>query len=146
VPGVEADVTLTEYPGRTFKGTLVRTNQAIDAASRTMLAEIDVDNPSGELLPGAYAQVHLKLRNSGAAVVIPVNTLIFRAEGSQVAVVQPDQRVALKKVALGRDFGTEVEVVSGLDKNDVVILNPADSLTAGTQVRVVKEVADKKPG
>ncbi len=146
VPGVEAEVTLTEYPGRTFKGTLVRTNQAIDAASRTMLAEVGVDNPSGELLPGGYAQVHLKLHTSGTAVVIPVNTLIFRSEGSQVAVVQPDQRVALKKIVLGRDFGTEVEVVSGLDKNELVILNPADSLTSGTQVRVVKEVVDKKPG
>ena len=146
VPGVEADVTLTEYPGRTFKGTLVRTNQAIDAASRTMLAEVGVDNPAGELLPGGYAQVHLKLRTSSTAVVIPVNTLIFRSEGAQVAVVQADQRVVLKKIVLGRDFGTEVEVVSGLESNEAVILNPADSLTSGTQVRVVKEVADKKPG
>jgi RND family efflux transporter MFP subunit len=146
VPGVEADVTLTEYPGRIFKGTLVRTNQAIDAASRTMLAEVGVDNPSGELLPGGYAQVHLKLHTGNKAVVIPVNTLIFRSEGSQVAVVQPDQRVALRKIVLGRDFGTEVEVVSGLEKDEIVILNPADSLTSGTQVRIVKEVADKKPG
>jgi RND family efflux transporter MFP subunit len=146
VPGVEADVTLTEYPGRTFKGTLVRTNQAIDAASRTMLAEVAVDNPAGELLPGGYAQVRLKLHTSSRAVVIPVNTLLFRSEGSQVAVVQPDQRVALKKIVLGRDFGTEVEVVSGLDENEIVILNPADSLTSGTQVRVVKTVTDKKPG
>jgi hypothetical protein len=111
-----------------------------------MLAEVDVDNPSGELLPGGYAQVHFKLGTSNRAVVIPVNTLIFRSEGSQVAVVQGDQRVALKKIVLGRDFGTEVEVVSGLDQSEVVILDPADSLTSGTQVRVVKEVAGKKPG
>jgi RND family efflux transporter MFP subunit len=145
VPGVEAEVTLTEFPGRTFKGSLVRTTQAIDAASRTMLAEVGVDNPTGELLPGGYAQVHLKLHATNMAVVVPVNTLIFRSEGAQVAVVQPDQRVALKKIVLGRDFGTEVEVVSGLEQGEAVILNPSDSLTSGTQVRVVKEAADKKP-
>jgi RND family efflux transporter MFP subunit len=146
VPGVDAEVTLTEFPGRIFKGTLVRTTQAIDAASRTMLAEVGVDNPTGELLPGGYAQVHLKLHATNMAVVIPVNTLIFRSEGAQVAVVQSDQRVALKKIALGRDFGTEVEVVSGLERGEAVILNPSDSLTSGTQVRIVKEAADKKPG
>jgi len=146
VPGVEADVTLAEFPGRAFKGSLVRNSQAIDAASRTMLAEVAVDNPTGELLPGAYAQVHLKLRATNMALVIPVNSLIFRADGIQVAVVLPDERVALKKILLGRDFGTEVEVLSGLDQTDVVILNPSDSLTSGTKVRVVKEMADKKPG
>jgi RND family efflux transporter MFP subunit len=145
VPGMEADVTLTEFPGRTFKGSLVRTTQAIDAASRTMLAEVGVDNPTGELLPGAYAQVHLKLRTSNTAVVVPVNTLIFRSEGVQVAVVQPDQRVALKRIVVGRDFGTEVEVVSGLDKGEAVILNPSDSIAAGTQVRIVKEATERKP-
>jgi RND family efflux transporter MFP subunit len=145
VPGVEAEVTLTEFPGRSFKGSLVRTTQAIDAASRTMLAEVGVDNPTGELLPGGYAQVHLKLHATNMAVVVPVNTLIFRSEGAQVAVVEPDQRVALKKIVLGRDFGTEVEVVSGLEQGEAVILNPSDSLTSGTQVRVVKEAADKKP-
>jgi len=146
VPGVEADVTLAEFPGRAFKGSLVRNSQAIDAASRTMLAEVAVDNPTGELLPGAYAQVHLKLRATNMALVIPVNSLIFRADGIQVAVVLPDERVALKKILLGRDFGTEVEVLSGLDQTDVVIFNPSDSLTSGTKVRVVKEMADKKPG
>ena len=142
-PGVEAALTLTEFPGRVFKGTLVRTTQAIDAASRTMLAEVAVDNPTGELLPGAYAQVHLKLHSGNTAFIVPVNTLIFRSDGMQVAVVQPDQRVALKKILVGRDFGTEVEVVSGLEKEDAVVLNPADSLASGTQVRVVKQVGDK---
>jgi RND family efflux transporter MFP subunit len=146
VPGVEADLTLDEFPGRRFKGTLVRNTQAIDAASRTLLAEVDVDNPNGELLPGAYAQVHLKLHASNMVLVVPVNTLIFRSEGVQLAVVQPDQRVALRKIVLGRDLGTEVEVVSGLEETDAVIVNPSDSLASGTQVRVVKEPADKKPG
>lgn len=144
-PGVEAALTLTEFPGRVFKGTLVRTTQAIDAASRTMLAEVAVDNPTGELLPGAYAQVHLKLHSANTAFIVPVNTLIFRSDGMQVAVVQPDQRVALKKIVVGRDFGTEVEVVSGIDKEDAVVLNPPDSLASGTQVRVVKPASDKKP-
>jgi RND family efflux transporter MFP subunit len=146
VPGVDAELTLAEFPGRSFKGSLVRTTQAIDAASRTMLAEVSVDNPTGELLPGAYAQVHLKLQGSNPVLVVPVNTLIFRSEGVQVAVVQPDQRVALKKLALGRDFGTEVEVMSGLEPDDAVILNPPDSLGAGTQVRVVKPADGNKPG
>ncbi|HTO45630.1 MAG TPA: efflux RND transporter periplasmic adaptor subunit [Burkholderiales bacterium] len=142
-PGVEAGLTLTEFPGRVFKGTLVRTTQAIDAASRTMLAEVAVDNPTGELLPGSYAQVHLKLHSSNTAFIVPVNTLIFRSDGIQVAVVQPDQRVALKKILVGRDFGTEVEVMSGIEKEDAVVLNPADSLASGAQVRVVKQVGDK---
>jgi len=103
-----------------------------------------VDNPTGELLPGSYGQVHLKLRSSNATLLVPVNTLIFRSEGIQVAVVGPDQRVVLKKISIGRDFGTEVEVVSGLEPNDAVIVNPSDSLTAGAQVRVVKEIAEKE--
>jgi RND family efflux transporter MFP subunit len=148
VPGVEADVTLDEFPGRRFKGVLARNTQSIDSASRTLLAEVAVDNPTGELLPGSYGQVHLKLRSSNATLLVPVNTLIFRSEGIQVAVVGPDQRVVLKKISIGRDFGTEVEVVSGLEPTDAVIVNPSDSITAGSQVRVVKESAgkEKKPG
>jgi RND family efflux transporter MFP subunit len=137
---------LDEYPGRRFKGSLVRSTGAIDAASRTLLAEVDVANPTGELLSGAYAQVHLKLPAANMVLVVPVNALIFRSEGVQVAVVQPDQRVGLKKIVLGRDLGTEVEVASGLEEGEAVILNPSDSLAAGAQVRVVKETADKKPG
>jgi RND family efflux transporter MFP subunit len=145
---VEADLTLDEFPGRRFKGVLARNTQSIDSASRTLLAEVAVDNPTGELLPGSYGQVHLKLRSSNATLLVPVNTLIFRSEGVQVAVVGADQRVVLKKISIGRDFGTEVEVVSGLEPNDAVIVNPSDSLTAGAQVRVVKDVTqkDKKPG
>jgi len=90
------------------------------------------------LLPGAYVQVHLKLKSDKPALILPVNTLLFRPEGTQVAVVAADQRVALRTVVLGRDFGTEVEVVLGLEGTDTVILNPSDSLSAGAQVRVVK--------
>ncbi len=142
-PGTPADLTLAEFPDKRFKGTLVRTTSSIDAASRTLLAEVDVDNRTGELLPGSYAQVHFKLKTINQALVLPVNTLLFRSEGTQVAVVGPDQKVVLTKVVLGRDFGTEVEVVSGLTGTESVILNPSDSLAAGTPVRVVKGAASK---
>jgi RND family efflux transporter MFP subunit len=141
VPGTTADLTLTEFPDKRFKGTLVRTASAIDAASRTLLAEFEVDNRTGELLPGAYAQVHFKLKNENKSLVLPINTLLFRAEGTQVAVVGSDSRVALMKVVLGRDFGTSVEIVSGLSGDEAVILNPSDSIVAGTQVRVVKDIS-----
>jgi len=143
---VPAELTLAEFPDRRFKGTLVRTSRAIDAASRTLLTEINVDNPTGELLPGAYAQVHFKLKLANRALVVPVNALLFRPEGVMVAVVQRDQRVGLVKVVLGRDFGTEIEVVSGLSGGESIVLNPADSLTAGTQVRVVKSSTASKAG
>jgi RND family efflux transporter MFP subunit len=138
-PGLPAELTLTEYPDKRFKGVLMRNSRAIDASSRTLLTEVDVDNPTGELLPGAYAQVHLKLKSAEPAIVVPVNTLLFRSEGTQVAIVDSNQRVALVNVALGRDFGTQVEIVSGLKGSELVVLNPADSLGAGTPVRVVKE-------
>ena len=149
VPGVEAELSLPEFPGRRFPARLVRTTHAIDPATRSMRAEVDVDNEKGDLLPGAYAQVHLKLRASQPALVLPVNTLLFRAEGPQVGVVGSDQRVVLKTVVLGRDFGTEVEVLSGLEASDAVILNPSDSIVGGTAVRVVRpaeETAEKKAG
>lgn len=145
-PGLPAELTLAEFPDKRFKGVVVRNSNAIDAASRTLLTEVDVDNPGGELLPGAYAQVHIKLKSTNRALLLPVNTLLFRSEGVQVAVVKEDQRVALVNVALGRDFGTEVEVVSGLDGTESVIVNPADSLGAGTRVRVVKQAPKTDKG
>jgi RND family efflux transporter MFP subunit len=145
-PGMEAELVLVEYPGRRFKGTLVRTAQSIDATSRTLPAEVEVDNPTGELLPGAYAQVHLKLRTGKPALILPVNALLFRPEGVQVAVVPADNKALLKKVALGKDFGTQIEIVSGLDASEQVILNPSDSLISGTVVRPVKQPEEKKPG
>lgn len=146
VPGIEAQIKLPEAPDRVFKGKLMRTAQSIDAASRTLLAEFEVDNAGSELLPGAYVQVHLKLPAGKQALVVPVNALLFRGEGVQVASVSADQRVILKPVVLGKDFGTTIEVVSGLASADAVILNPSDSLIAGTKVRVVKQPeAQKKP-
>jgi RND family efflux transporter MFP subunit len=142
-PGVVAELTLPEFPDRRFPAKLTRTTQAIDPATRSMRAEVDIDNAKGDLLPGAYAQVHLKLQTSRPALLLPVNTLLFRGEGTQVGIVGPDQRVQLKAVTLGRDFGTEVEVISGLDADDAVILNPSDSIVSGTPVRVVQPPAEK---
>jgi RND family efflux transporter MFP subunit len=138
-PGVMADLTLAEMPGRHFSGTLVRTAESIDAATRTLLAEIAVDNSSGTLLPGAYAQVHLKLPAGAPSLILPVNTLIFRSEGLQVGVVRNGNRAELVPITLGKDYGSEVEVTSGVDRNDRVISNPPDSLSSGSAVRVTAQ-------
>jgi RND family efflux transporter MFP subunit len=136
-PGLPATITLPEFPGRHFSGTLVRTSESIDAASRTLLVEVDVDNPTGELLPGAYAEVHFQIPNATRALILPVSALIFRAQGLQVATVENSDRALLKNVTLGRDFGNEVEVIAGLDPGDEVIINPPDSLISGELVRIV---------
>jgi RND family efflux transporter MFP subunit len=135
-PGLTADLTLQEMPGRRFKGTLVRTAESIDVASRTLLVEIDVDNRTGELLPGAYAEVHLKVPAGSPALIVPVAALIFRSDGLQIGVVENGNRAALKDVILGHDMGSEVEIVSGLTATDAVIVNPPDSLISGETVRV----------
>jgi RND family efflux transporter MFP subunit len=134
-PGSPADLTLAEFPGRHFPGRIVRTADAIDPASRTLLTEVDVDNRTGELLPGAFVSVHLKLAPKNLSVMLPVNTLIFRSEGLQVALVR-NGKVVLAPIKMGRDYGNEVEVVSGVSPADEVIENPSDSLTSGTVVRV----------
>ncbi len=139
--GARAELTQAEFPGRRFVGEIVRSADSIDPTSRTLLTEVDVDNPKGELLPGAFLSVHLKLSSQSASAVVPVNALIFRAAGMQVAIVRGN-RAELQTVTIGRDFGTEVEVVSGVSPEDQVIENPSDSLTSGTEVRVAK-VAEK---
>ncbi|MEI9974590.1 MAG: efflux RND transporter periplasmic adaptor subunit [Ignavibacteriota bacterium] len=134
-PGVQANLTLVEFPDQTFPCTLVRTAGSIDPASRTLLVEFDVNNPSGHLLPGAYVQVHLKLPPSTSPLTVPSNTLLFRAEGMQVGIVK-DGRARLVSIRIGRDYGSRVEVVSGVQAEDQVILDPPDSLTDGTVVRI----------
>jgi RND family efflux transporter MFP subunit len=143
-PGSTASLTLDEFPGRSFKGTLVRNANAIDPASRTLLVEVDVDNPSGELLPGAYVFVHLELPKQAASTTVPANALLFRAEGLQVAVVR-DGRAQLVPVTIGRDYGTTVEIVAGLQPSDQVIVSPSDSLTSGTRVRIAGAPAGTRP-
>jgi RND family efflux transporter MFP subunit len=139
IPGLNAELTLTEFPGRRFIGKIARNAGSIDPSTRTLLTEVDIDNTSGTLLPGAYAEVHLKLPAATPALMLPVTALIFRAEGLRVAVVR-DGKAQLVTVTLGRDFGTEVEVTSGLTEHDQVILSPPDSLSAGAAVR-----AETKP-
>jgi RND family efflux transporter MFP subunit len=133
-PGAIASLTLDEFPGRSFQGTLARTSNSIDQASHTLLTEVDVQNSDGQLLPGAYVSVHFKLPQTVRSVVVPSNTLLFRSEGLRVAVVR-DGRVQLTPVKIGRDYGSTVEVISGLQASDAVVLDPADSLVSGAPVR-----------
>ncbi|HWW92997.1 MAG TPA: efflux RND transporter periplasmic adaptor subunit [Vicinamibacteria bacterium] len=140
-PGLSADLTLAEFPGRRFQGTLVRTAEAIDTASRTLLVQIDVANPSRELLTGAFAQVHLKLPTRADSYLLPVNAVVFRSEGVRVATVK-EGKSALVPVVLGRDFGTEVEVLAGLAATDDVIENPPDSLVSGQEVTIAAPSAE----
>src|SRR5712672_3253704 len=136
--GAPATLTLDEFPGQTFHGTLVRNANSIDIASRTLLIEVDVDNPTGQLLPGAYVFVHLKLPDESRSVTIPSNTLIFRKEGLQVGLVR-NGKAELVPVKIGRDYGSTVEIVSGLQPTDAVIVDPSDSLVAGMQVRLISK-------
>jgi multidrug efflux pump subunit AcrA (membrane-fusion protein) len=134
-------LTLEEFPGQTFNGILARSSNSIDPVSRTLMVEVDVENSRGRLLPGSYAFVHLKLPKQIASVTLPSNTLLFRSEGLRVAVVR-DGRAQLVAITIGRDYGNEVEVVSGVSPDDAVILDPADSLVSGTQVQVNQSEAE----
>ena len=138
--GAAASVTLDEFPGTVFPGKVVRNSNAIDPVSRTLNVEIDADNPDGKLLPGAYAFVHLALPDDGhaASVTVPAEALIFRKEGPRVALVR-DGKAKLVAIKIGRDYGNKVEVVAGLGPEDEVILDPSDSLTDGTTVRLRSE-------
>jgi len=138
--GAPATLTLDEFPGQAFHGTLVRNANSIDVASRTLLVEVDVDNPTGQLLPGAYVFVHLKLPDETRSVTIPSNTLIFRKEGLQVGLVR-NGKAELVAVKIGRDYGNTVEIVSGLQPTDAVIVDPSDSLVAGMVVRLSNKAA-----
>jgi RND family efflux transporter MFP subunit len=142
-PNAKAALTLDEYPGRTFSGAIARNSSAIDTASRTLTVEVDVDNSAGKILPGAYVFVHLKLPGQVRSVTIPANTLLFRREGLRTAVVR-DGRAVLTPVVIGRDYGATVEIVSGLQPRDEVILDPPDSLISGSPVRIATPPAGGK--
>jgi RND family efflux transporter MFP subunit len=132
-----ADITLAEFPGRRFPGKLVRTSDAINGITRTLLAEVDLDNPGGTLLSGSYAEVHLKIAAQNSTFLLPVSSLIFRGEKLQVGVVR-EGTVTVTDVTPGHDFGEQIEIVSGLRANDQVIINPSDSLLSGQNVRIVQ--------
>ncbi|MGO9084644.1 MAG: efflux RND transporter periplasmic adaptor subunit [Terriglobales bacterium] len=135
--GMTADITLAEFPARKFKGKLVRTADAISMTTRTLLIEVDVDNPTGTLLTGSYAEVHLAAPSPTFTYLLPVNTLLFRSQGLRVGIVK-DGRVVLSAITPGHDFGDEIEVVSGINSDDQVVLNPPDSLVSGEEVEVVQ--------
>ncbi len=134
--GLKACLQLTEFPDRRFCGQVVRTANAIDPSNRTLLTEVDVPNPSGTLLQGEYAEVHFDAQLNGKRLSLPINALLFRPEGTMAAVVTPDNRIALKKLTVGRDFGTSIEVLDGVAPQDAVVINPPDSLENGEQVTV----------
>jgi RND family efflux transporter MFP subunit len=139
-PGLMADLTFAEFPGRTFPGKLVRTSRAIDPVSRTLNVEVDVDNSNGVLFPGAYTEVHLKLKDGiRSTLIVPVSALLFRREGLRVAVAKSDNTSQLLPITLGRDFGDSVEVVTGLTGQERVITNPPDSIIDGEKLDVQVE-------
>jgi RND family efflux transporter MFP subunit len=137
-PGAtEADIVLAEFPGQKFPGKVVRTAEAINGTTRTLLTEIDLPNPGNTLLAGSYAEVHLHVPSANSTFLIPVSTLIFRSEHLQAGVVR-NGKVELADLTPGHDFGSEIEVVAGLRAGDQVVMNPPDSLVSGQQVNVVQ--------
>lgn len=132
-----ADIVLAEFPSRKFPGKLVRTAEAINMTTRTLLVEVDVPNPKGPLLTGSYAEVHLKIPAQTPTFLLPVNTLIFRSDNLQVGIVK-DGKVTVTDVSPGHDFGAEIEIVAGLKADDQVVVNPPDSLVTGQAVQTVQ--------
>jgi membrane fusion protein, multidrug efflux system len=137
--GQKAAITLQEFPGQKFAGTVARTADAIDPSTRTLLTEVDVPNKDGKLLPGSFGQVHFAIGNPVPRITIPVNAMLFRAEGAQAAVVGKDDKAQLRSIMIGRDFGNTIEILGGLDASDRIIINPSDSLESGRRVRVAQE-------
>jgi RND family efflux transporter MFP subunit len=135
VPGMPAELAIPEMPGKRFAGHVVRTSDAMDPASRTLRVEVDVDNPDGVLMPSEYVEVHLKVSAPTNSLIVPVNALLFRSEGISAAVVRADH-VVLQPIIIGRDFGDELEVTSGLAPDDQIVINPPDSIAAGQKVRL----------
>jgi membrane fusion protein, multidrug efflux system len=136
--GVKATVTLQEFPGQKFLGTVARTADSIDPGTRTLNTEVDVPNKDGKLLPGSFGQVHFATGTAVPRITIPVNAMLFRAEGPRVVVVDKDSKVHLHPIVIGRDFGSTLEILGGLEVSDQIIINPADSIEEGQQVRVAQ--------
>ncbi len=139
--GLKACLSLTELAQRNFCGQVVRTANSIDPTSRTLLTEVDVPNPSGTLLPGAYAEVHFDVKFTGQRLSLPINALLFRPDGTMAAVVGPDNRINLKKLTIGRDFGNALEVLDGIEASDNIVVNPPDALEQGEPVKLAPQDA-----
>jgi multidrug efflux system membrane fusion protein len=142
--GMPAYVTLQEMPGQKFRGTVARTADAIDPATRTLLTEVDVPNKDGHLLRGSFGEVHFSPKIDTAKVTVPVNAMLFRQEGAQLAIVGPDNKVQLRPITIGRDYGTTLEILGGVSLEDRVIINPAESLENGQQVNVAADNSEGK--
>jgi len=142
--GNSADLRFDEFPERTFAGKVVRTAGAIDPTSRTLLTEVEVPNENGQLFPGAYMQVHLSTGGSRQSLILPANTLLFRSEGTMVGVVGADNKAEIKKIKIGKDLGSHLEVIEGLSPDDQVIVNPSYSLASGQPLRIRSSLNEKQ--
>jgi RND family efflux transporter MFP subunit len=136
--GVQADLTLNEQPGRRFPAHVLNTARAIDPASRTLLTQLEVPNESGELLPGSYAHITLKLQGDSNLVTVPSNTLLFRSEGASVGIVDANGKVAVRKIVIDRDLGDKLQISEGLSESEQVIVNPSDGLADGATVQIAR--------
>ena len=134
--GMSAALEFTDHPGQHFEATVASTAHALDASSRTLQVELQIDNSSGQLLPGSYVQVTFTLPSPAKTLRVPINTVIFRTDNLQVATLDREQRVHLKQITEGRDFGTEIEVLSGIAPDDTLVISPPDSVADGMEVRV----------
>jgi RND family efflux transporter MFP subunit len=137
--GLKACLTLTELAQKNFCGQVVRTANSIDPGTRTLLTEVDVPNPSGTLLPGAYAEVHFDVKVVAQRISLPINAILFRPDGSMAAVVGTDNRINLKKITIGRDFGNALEILDGLTPTDRIVINPPDALEQGEEVNIAAQ-------
>ncbi|MFZ0295454.1 MAG: efflux RND transporter periplasmic adaptor subunit [Candidatus Sulfotelmatobacter sp.] len=144
--GAKTFVTLQEFPGQKFVAEVARTAEAIDTNTRTLLTEVDVSNKDGRLLPGSFGEVHFAVGSNVNKVTVPVNTMLFRAQGAQVAVVGPDNKVELRSINIGRDYGTSLEILGGVEPTDRIVVNPPDSLEQGQQVNVAQPPNQQQPG
>jgi membrane fusion protein, multidrug efflux system len=145
--GAKAVVILQEFSGQKFLGKVVRTAEAIDPATRTLLTEVDVPNKDGRLLPGSFGEVHFAVGYGVDKVTVPVNAMLFRAQGPQVAVIGPDNKVQLRHISIGRDYGTALEILGGISTSDQIVINPSDSLEEGQQVTVAQPAPSQpQPG
>ena len=146
--GLKAKLTIPDRPNSRFVGTVTRTADSLDPASRTLLAEVQIDNKNGQLLPGMYSQVTFETPRHEPPLLIPADTLVVRADGPQVAIVTPEKTAHFQKIALGRDLGDSLEVLSGLDADSQLIINPGDRVQEDAKVKPVllKEPAAKGRG
>src|ERR1700734_929696 len=145
--GAKTFVTLQEFPGQKFSAAVARTAESIDTNTRTLLTEVDVPNKDGRLLPGSFGEVHFAVGSNVNKVTVPVNAMLFRSQGAQVAIVGPDNKVQLRPINIGRDYGTTLEILGGVAPTDQIVVNPADSLENGQQVNVAQpQPSQRQPG